>query len=140
MTELASAGQLRASFLRWALVCIPGVLLLGLLSGRISGSGPGNPWFDTLVKPAIYPPPATFGIVWTVLYVLMGASLALIATARGASGRGPALTAFAAQFVLNLAWSPVFFGMHQIAGALVVIAVLDVALLVTVVCSGGSAR
>ena len=63
MAELASHGQLRLSLLRWALVLIPGVLLPGILSGTAAGSGPGNPWFDGLIKPSIYPPPQIFGIV-----------------------------------------------------------------------------
>jgi len=58
MNQIASASQLRASFFRWALFCVPGVVLLGFLSGRLAMSGPGNPWFDSLVKPAIYPPRA----------------------------------------------------------------------------------
>ena len=131
MTELASAGQLRASFMRWALVCVPGIVLLGFLSGRIAGSGPGNPWFDGLVKPDLYPPPATFGLVWTALYALMGASLAIVAPARGAPGRGLAFGLFAVQLLLNLAWTPLFFGAHQITGALILLMVLDIAVIAT---------
>lgn len=117
--------------MRWALVCIPAVVLLGFLSGKIAQSGPENPWFAALAKPSVYPPPATFGIVWTALYVLMGLALAMVVAARGARGRGLAITAFLVQFLLNLAWSPVFFGAHQITGGLVVIAALDVAAIVT---------
>lgn len=133
MSELASSRQLRAVFLRWALFIVPAILLLGFLSGRAAASGPGNPWFDALVKPAIYPPPATFGIVWSALYVLMGLALTMVVTAWGAHGRAMALAAFIVQFALNLAWSPLFFGMHQITGALVLIGVLDVAVIVTMV-------
>jgi len=132
MSELASRAQLRGVFLRWALFLVPGILLLGFLSGRVAGSGPGNPWFDALVKPAIYPPPAAFGIVWSILYVLMGLALTMIVTARGAPGRGLAIGLFVLQLVVNLAWTPVFFGAHQITGALIVIAVLDVLVLVTI--------
>lgn len=132
MTLIASSDQLRASLVRWALVLVPLLVLLGFLSGQAAQSGPGNPWFDALVKPGIFPPPATFGIVWTVLYVLMGIALAMICAARGARGRGPAVIAFAVQFVLNLAWSPVFFGAHQITGGLIVIGILDVAVIVTI--------
>ena len=53
MSELASPGQLRASFLRWALVLVPGIVLLGFLSGRVSASGANNPWFAELVKPEL---------------------------------------------------------------------------------------
>ena len=132
MTELASPGQLRASFLRWALVLVPGIVLLGFVSGRMAQSGPGNPWFAALVKPDIYPPPAAFGIVWTILYILMGLALAMIVTARGAPGRGLAIGVFAVQLLLNLVWSPLFFGMQQITYALYLLFAIDVAVLATV--------
>ncbi|MEJ2409579.1 MAG: tryptophan-rich sensory protein [Novosphingobium sp.] len=132
MTLLASSGQLRASFIRWALVCIPLVVLLGFLSGKVAQSGPENPWFAALVKPEAYPPPQIFGIVWTALYILMGLALATILSARGARGRGLAVIVFLVQFALNLAWSPVFFGAHQMTGGLMLIAILDVVALITV--------
>lgn len=132
MTELASPGQLRAAFLRWALFVVPGIMFLGYFSGKLAGSGAGNPWFMDLVKPAIYPPPATFGIVWSALYLLMGIALTLVITARGAPQRGLAIGLFVLQFVLNLAWSPLFFGMHQIAAALGLLVAIDVAVIATV--------
>src|SRR5689334_6125130 len=125
MNFLASREQLRASLIRWALVCVPLCVLLGFVSGRLSGSGAGNPWFDALVKPDIFPPPATFGIVWSLLYAMMGFALALVASAWGARGRGAAIAVFAIQFAVNLTWSPVFFGMHRLTGGLIVIATLD---------------
>ena len=131
MTELASAGQLRASYLRWAMVLVPGLILLGYLSAMYGS--PKSAWFESLVKPSIFPPPQYFGPVWTALYGLMGFALSLIVTARGAWGRERAVIAFAVQLVLNLAWSPVFFGMHHITAALVVIGLLDVAVIITIV-------
>ncbi|MEE4452563.1 TspO/MBR family protein [Novosphingobium resinovorum] len=133
MNPLASPGQLRASLIRWLLVCVPVIVLLGFLSGRLAGSGPGNPWFDELAKPAAFPPPVTFGIVWTVLYVMMGVALAMVLAARGARGRGIAILAFAVQFALNLAWSPLFFGAHMMSAALVLIAAILLAAVVTTV-------
>lgn len=133
MSELASPGQLRAALLRWTLLFSPLFLLLGFLSGALSGSGAGNPWFADLAKPSLYPPPATFGIVWSVLYLLMGLALAMVVTARGAAGRRIAVAVFAVQFLLNLAWSPLFFAMHQISLALYLLIVLDVAVIATVV-------
>ncbi len=132
MTELASAGQLRASFLRWGLVTVPGIVLLGFVGSMLSNSGVGNAWFDSLAKPSLYPPPQVFGIAWTALYILMGVAIALVLSARGAWWRGRAANAFLVQLVLNLAWSPVFFGMHQITAALVIIVAMDVAVIVTI--------
>lgn len=133
MNALASRGQLRASFLRWALLTVPAVMLLGFLSGRLGGSGPDNPWFEALVKPDIFPPPAAFGIVWSILYLMLGFALALVCAAWGARGRTAAIIAFILQFMVNLSWSPVFFAAHQITGALVVIGVLDVLVIITIV-------
>jgi tryptophan-rich sensory protein len=109
------------SFLRYALVTVPAVLLLGTLSGRVSNSGYGNPWFDALVKPEAMPPGWIFGLAWTILYILLGLSLAMILHARGSRGRPLALTFFFAQLILNYAWSPTFFAMHQARTALVLI-------------------
>ncbi|CAH0495708.1 hypothetical protein NVSP9465_00717 [Novosphingobium sp. CECT 9465] len=133
MNYLASPGQLRASLLRWSLFTVPLLLVLGFFSGQAAGSGPGNPWFDDLVKPAIYPPPLAFPIVWSLLYAMMGVSLAMILSARGAGGRVLAVAAFVAQLVLNLSWSPVFFAMHQITGAFWIAVAMAVMVLITLV-------
>ena len=133
MTELASSGQLRAAFLRWALVLVPGILFLGFFSGQVAGSGAGNPWFMELTKPSLYPPPQLFGIVWSILYVVIALALAMVVTAYGAPGRRNAIIAFAVQLALNLAWSPLFFGAHKLVPALVLLVVLDLAIVVTIV-------
>jgi benzodiazapine receptor len=117
MTALASKSQLRMSFLRYALFTVPAILLLGTISGRISGSGYGNAWFDALEKPAIMPPGWVFGVAWTILYVGLGLALALILHARGARGRGPAIALFVVQLLLNFAWSPIFFAYHEVGAA-----------------------
>lgn len=132
MTELASKDQLRGGLLRWALVLVPAVLLLGMLSGRVAPSGAENAWFSALNKPSLYPPPQVFGVVWSLLYILMGVAVSVIASARGARWRMPALILFGLQLVINLAWSPLFFGAHQITGALALIIVLDIAVIATV--------
>lgn len=132
MNRLATPGQLRASLLRWSLFIVPVVVLLGFASGQMASSGPDNPWFAALEKPGTYPPPATFGYVWTILYVMMGVSFAMVCAAWGARWRPLAIVAFVVQLALNLAWSPVFFAMHEIELALAVLLALDVALMVTI--------
>jgi tryptophan-rich sensory protein len=118
--------------MRWALFTVPAVLGPGFLSGYGSGSGPVSPWFNALEKPGLYPPPATFGIVWSIFYVMMGVALALVIAARGAPGRGPAVIAFLVGFALNLSWSPVFFAMHRMSLALGIIGGMAVVTLVTI--------
>ena len=132
MNRLASPAQLRASYIRWALFLVPAVLLLGFVSGRLGGDA-SDPWFVALDKPSIFPPPGVFGVVWPILYTLMGLAAAMVAAAWGSRYRLPALLAFALQLLVNLTWSPVFFGEHEISVGLYIIMALDVAVLVTIV-------
>lgn len=132
MNRLASPAQLRASLIRWSVFLVPLVVLLGFLAGMLSGSGAQNPWFDNLNKPSLYPPSATFGIVWSILYIMIGFALALVCSAWGSRWRTLAIIAFVVQFCLNLTWSPTFFGAQNMEAALIVIALLDVAVIITV--------
>jgi len=130
---IASRDQLRMSFLRWAIVSVPLILLLGFASGRAVPAGAENGWYVALQKPALTPPGWVFPVAWTSLYILMGIAVAVILNARGARGRGLALALFAVQFALNLAWTPLFFGLHRVGAALlVIVAMLAVAIATTV--------
>ncbi|EQB09055.1 TspO and MBR like proteins [Sphingobium quisquiliarum P25] len=131
MNEIASPGQLRLAYLRWALLSVPAIVFLGFLSGRIANSGYGNRWFDALEKPAFMPPGWAFGAAWTVLYVLMGLALAMIIHARGSRGRGAAILLFLVQLVMNLLWSPLFFRAHQVDNAFILILLLIVTVAIT---------
>ena len=131
MNMLASRGQLRASFIRWALFTVPLVVLLGFLAGKLGS--PDSAWFASLAKPAIFPDPKWFGIVWTVLYVMIGFAVAIVAAAWGARGRTDALAVFSVHFVLNLSWSYVFFGAQQITWGLVLLGLILLTLIALVV-------
>ena len=132
MNVIASRSQLRASFWRWALLTIPAVMLLGFLAGRLGG-GADSAWFASLTKPSIFPPPMWFGIVWSILYLMLGFALALICAAWGARGRTAAIVVFLIQLAVNMGWTPLFFGAHQITGGLILIAVLDILVIITIV-------
>lgn len=121
MRELASKQQLRLAFLRWAVVTVPFILLLGFTAARLAPTGTSNRWYAALVKPAQTPPDWAFPVAWIIIYILLGLSLAMIIHARGSKLRGPAIALFAVQMAVNLVWSPLFFGMHQVTWALGVI-------------------
>ena len=134
MGGIASKGQLRMSVLRWAVVTVPLILLLGFVSGRSVPVGSENGWYMALAKPALNPPGWVFPVVWTTLYVMIGVALAMILNARGARQRPLAVGLFAAQFVLNLLWTPTFFGAHKIgASVIVIVAMLILSIAATVV-------
>lgn len=136
LNQLASASQLRMSLLRWALFVIPVIMFLGFLSGTISGSAAENMWYQTLIKPDIQPPGWVFGVVWPILYFLMGLAFAMILHARGAQNRALAIGLFLVQFLINLSWSPIFFGQHKVSTAFYIIIIMVLAAIATTIAFG----
>lgn len=126
MAEIASRGQLRWSFARWAAVAVPAVLLLGFLFGRVAATGGDNPWYAALVKPPLTPPDLAFPIAWTLIYICLGLALAIVLNARGARGRGVAVALFAVELAMLFAWQPLFFAAHRIDAATGLIAAIVV--------------
>jgi tryptophan-rich sensory protein len=86
-------------------------------------------WYATLNKPSWNPPNWLFGPVWTVLYALMAVAVWLVWRR---TGWGVAVTIFAIQLALNLAWSFIFFGSHQPGLAFLEIVLLWLAIAATV--------
>lgn len=90
------------------------LLLVGLGASGSIAFGPDD-WYGGLSKPTFNPPSWIFGPVWTALYVLMAVALWLVRRDRTveASVRRRATLLFVLQFVLNLAWTPLFFGLRS---------------------------
>ena len=107
------------------------VTLAVAVLGSVANSS-GTSWYDDLDKPAFTPPDATFGIVWTILYVMIAVAGWL--AWRASDDPSPTIAWFV-QMALNLAWTVVFFGWRAPEGALVVIAALIVSVTVDVVLS-----
>jgi benzodiazapine receptor len=72
-------------------------------------------WYGAANKAPWTPPDWVFGTVWTVLYTAMAVAAWLVWRRRSGRLRG-ALSAYAVQLVLNLAWAPTFFGMYPMLG------------------------
>lgn len=90
-------------------------------------------WYNTLNKPFFTPPSWLFGPAWTVLYILIAVSAILIFRQGIKKVKvKEALKLFGVQLALNLIWSPVFFGLHNIFLSLVIIAVLLYLILLTI--------
>lgn len=92
---------------------------------------PGE-WYASLEKPSWNPPNWIFGPVWAVLYLMMAVSAWLIWRERGWQGGRIPLMIFAAQLVLNAAWSWLFFGQYRPDLALVDIVALWLAIVTTI--------
>jgi tryptophan-rich sensory protein len=114
------------SFLRWALITVPAVVLLGFLSGSSVAAGSDNAWYQALTKPAVTPPDWVFPVAWTILYIMIGLALAVVLHARGARERFLAVGLFVAQLIVNVVWNPLFFGWHHVLLAFWVIVLMFV--------------
>ncbi len=90
-------------------------------------------WYASLQKPWFTPPNWLFAPVWLALYFLMGVTLYLLWLKRPQSKA--ALVAFGIQLSLNVAWSAVFFGAHELFYGFVVIATLWLTILATIALS-----
>lgn len=63
--------------------------------------------YNTLQKPPLSPPGFLFGIVWSILYILMGISYGILATKNLVDYR--VNKAYYSQLIINLIWPILFF-------------------------------
>lgn len=119
LVETAERARGNAGKWLWPIGCAVACLALGIASG-LSSAGGGDDWYQHLVKPPGTPPSWVFGPVWSVLYLMMGVALGRLVHRKA----WPAVWVFGMQFVLNLMWTPVFFGGHLITVALAIIGAL----------------
>jgi benzodiazapine receptor len=97
-------------------------------------------WYQTIAKPLWTPPDYVFGPVWTTLYVLMAIAGWLVWKRTGFKSAMMPLTLFAAQLVLNIAWSWIFFGLHEPGWAFAEIVILWPAIVATTLAFFGSSK
>ncbi len=102
----------------WLVLCqLPGLAGAGAVQPNLA-------WYHSLAMPPLTPPDALFGMVWGVLYLLLGVC-AFVAFRGGlnASVRKP-LILFIVQLALNAWWTPVFFGNQNPGAALLILLVM----------------
>lgn len=102
-------------------IAIP--MSIGGLSGLLTDSATSQ-WYQQLEKPWFNPPSYLFGIVWPVLYLLMGISLFLIWAARPHPHKIRAFVIFGVQLLLNFLWSFIFFTFQEPGWALLEMSLL----------------
>ncbi|HOY66208.1 MAG TPA: tryptophan-rich sensory protein [Candidatus Ozemobacteraceae bacterium] len=91
-----------------------------------------NAWYATLRRPPLTPPSWVFGPVWTVLYLMIAASLLLYYRAEGRAVPARMHALIGVHVASNLAWTPLFFGCQVPGAALVDILALVGTLLVLI--------
>lgn len=99
---------------------IIGLILIGWMIGQAT-----NPeihaWYRGIARSPLTPPDYVFGIVWTILYAMLGTAGWLIWSTTDQPALSKLKTLYVVQMLLNWSWSPVFFAMHWIAPAFILI-------------------
>lgn len=94
-------------------------------------------WYLTLIRPPLNPPSWVFAPVWTLLYALMGIAAYLVfktkTTKTNLGWIEWGLTLYVVQLILNVWWSILFFGQHQLFNASVEITALWLVILITLI-------
>jgi len=87
-------------------------------------------WYATLKKPSFNPPDLAFPLAWTILYISIAIAAYLVWKQRNRSvAYRTTAGIYVIQLLLNFSWSIVFFGMHQVFGALVIIILLWISII-----------
>ena len=99
--------------------------------GAIATTPEIDGWYRTVAKPPWNPPNSVFGPVWSTLFVMMAVAAWLVWRPAGFIAAKVPLLLFTVQLALNVAWSWIFFGLHQPGWAFVEIVILWAAIAVT---------
>ena len=109
-------------------------IFLSLLTGGLATvvTLDGMKAFQTLPQSPLTPPPVVFSLVWSVLYVLMGVSAALVYRAAPRGLKDEHLL-YAGTLFLNFLWPVLFFALELRLAALVLLVVMIVVAVGTLV-------
>ena len=89
-----------------------------------------EPWYSQLIKSKFNPPEWIFAHVWTTLYLMM--TLAIWFFWHSKNRDMNTIYIYFIHIIFNTTWSIVFFGLHQIFLALIVLIIL-IGLIITLI-------
>jgi len=102
------------SFILFGLITYSASVIGGLVT-----VGFKEPWYSLINKPTFNPPSWVFAPVWTTLYLMMTIAIWLFWHSRNRDMN--TIYIYFIHIVFNATWSIVFFGLHQILLALIVL-------------------
>ncbi|MEM0988939.1 MAG: TspO/MBR family protein [Pseudomonadota bacterium] len=106
-----------------------GICLAACFAAGTTGAAfPPGPWYERLAKPTWTPPNWLFPVAWMLLYVGMSLAAGIVAPLEGS---GQAMALWSLQIALNTLWTPIFFGLRRIKGAIPVVVALWAAVAAT---------
>ena len=98
---------------KWVVYLINILIPLGVGALSAFVTMDGMEWFNGANKPPFTPPDIVFPIVWSILYTLMGISMALCYTSGGTvTDKSYSIIFYALQLAFNFCWSLIFFNIR----------------------------
>ena len=94
--------------------------IVAYLPQSVTAGAVTSPWYQC-IQPSFSPPKYVFPVVWTILYVFLGVTLAQTLMLPESSGKYWLLGFYAYNLVQNVSWSYVFFGEHEVKLALFIL-------------------
>ncbi len=91
--------------------------------------------YSEIIKPPLAPPAILFPIVWSILYILMGISAAIVYSNKENQPKQTknALTVYAVNLFLNFFWSIIFFNMRAFLFAFIWLILLWITILIMII-------
>lgn len=102
------------------------VLLTAYICSALTRIGLAG-WYDNSDKPALTPPNIVFPAMWSIIYVLLILASFIALRDGDSSQRSRANNLFIIQLALQILWCFCFFAQGQLALAMAVIILLDIA-------------
>ena len=113
------------SFILFFLVTFSASFIGGLASINLK-----EPWYSQLIKSNYNPPDWVFAPVWTTLYLMMTFAIWFYWHSKRRDMN--TIYIYFIHIIFNTTWSIVFFGMHQILSALIVLMILIVLIIILI--------
>lgn len=129
----AERGKGKEQMIQWKPLIVSLAVSLGVggLSALLTNSEMAV--YEGLNQPPLSPPGWVFGVVWTILFVLMGIAAYLVWQADTGDQRRRAIWFYAVQLAFNFAWTLIFFNARLYGVALIWLIILWVLILLTTV-------
>lgn len=111
-------------------------ILLGGIGSFFTSKNTNSDWYKS-IKPSITPPNWVFPIVWNFLFVLISFSLYFAwINSKTKKQKKKIILVFGINFILNILWSVLFFGMKQITLAFAEIIILWFSIIAMILVAG----
>lgn len=90
-------------------------------------------WYSSLIQPPLAPPAWLFSPVWIILYISIIVSLVFFIVKKTEQKKVWGYILYFTQILVNLAWTPAFFGVKNIGLALIIVILLDILVLFNII-------